>query len=196
MQKLWLPKAFVSSDGIWNLPIASLPVDNFNVRALWYKPSGINCNMHTKNVLSFNEQDILSDLWYYWGDQSHLWSIMRIFDVLRHPPSNISEIITQRISQTSFKKIWKWVPELSRRQAWSYGQTDRQSCGWTDTGNDNTPIGPWGRWIKIRPWMMHIIWALLCFCCGGSEHLSKRRGTTTTKEAQRIHMLVSWEITF
>ena len=46
VQELWLPKAFVSSDGIWNLPITSLPVDNFNVRALWCKPTGINYNMH------------------------------------------------------------------------------------------------------------------------------------------------------
>ena len=46
VQEVWLPKAFVSSDGIWNLPITSLPVDNFNVRAVWCKPTGINYNMH------------------------------------------------------------------------------------------------------------------------------------------------------
>ena len=41
-----LPKAFVSSAGILNLPITSLPVDNFNDRALWCKPTGINYNKH------------------------------------------------------------------------------------------------------------------------------------------------------
>ena len=46
VQELWLPKAFVSSDGIWHLPITSLPVDNFNVRVLWCKPTGMNYNMH------------------------------------------------------------------------------------------------------------------------------------------------------
>ena len=46
MQGLWLPKALVSSDGIWNLPITSLSVDNSNDRALWCKPTGINYNMH------------------------------------------------------------------------------------------------------------------------------------------------------
>ena len=40
------PKAFVSSAGILNLPITSLPVDNFNDRALWCNPTGINYNMH------------------------------------------------------------------------------------------------------------------------------------------------------
>ena len=40
------PKAFVSSAGILNLPITSIPVDNFNDRALWCKPTGINYNMH------------------------------------------------------------------------------------------------------------------------------------------------------
>ena len=46
VQGLWLTNAFVSSGGIWNLPITSLPVDNFNDRALWCKPSGINYNIH------------------------------------------------------------------------------------------------------------------------------------------------------
>ena len=41
-----LPKAFVSSAGILNLPITSLPVDNFHDRALWCKSTGINYNMH------------------------------------------------------------------------------------------------------------------------------------------------------
>ena len=41
-----LPKAFVSSAGILNLPITSLPVDNFKDRALWCKPTGTNYNMH------------------------------------------------------------------------------------------------------------------------------------------------------
>ena len=41
-----LPKAFVSSAGILNLPITSLPVDNFHDRALWCKSTGINDNMH------------------------------------------------------------------------------------------------------------------------------------------------------
>ena len=41
-----LPKAFVSSAGILNLPITSLPVDNFHYRALWCKSTGINYNMH------------------------------------------------------------------------------------------------------------------------------------------------------
>ena len=40
------PKAFVSSAGILNLPITFIPVDNFNDRALWCKPTGINYNMH------------------------------------------------------------------------------------------------------------------------------------------------------
>ena len=40
------PKAFVSSAGILNLPITSLPVDNFTDRALWCKPTGINYNIH------------------------------------------------------------------------------------------------------------------------------------------------------
>ena len=40
------PKAFLSSAGIFNLPITSTPVDNFNDRALWCKPTGINYNMH------------------------------------------------------------------------------------------------------------------------------------------------------
>ena len=40
------PKAFVSSAGILNLPITSIPVDNFNDWALWCKPTGINYNMH------------------------------------------------------------------------------------------------------------------------------------------------------
>ena len=40
------PKAFVSSAGILNLPTTSIPVDNFNDRALWCKPTGINYNMH------------------------------------------------------------------------------------------------------------------------------------------------------
>ena len=39
-------KAFVSSAGIINLSITSIPVDNFNHRALWCKPTGINYNMH------------------------------------------------------------------------------------------------------------------------------------------------------
>ena len=42
----WFPKAFVSSARILNLPITSIPVDNFNDRALWCKPTGINYNMH------------------------------------------------------------------------------------------------------------------------------------------------------
>ena len=46
MQARRLPKAFVSSAGILNLPITSLPVDNFKDRALWCKPTGINYNMH------------------------------------------------------------------------------------------------------------------------------------------------------
>ena len=46
MQARRLPKAFVSSAGISNLPITSLPVDNFKDRALWCKPTGINYNMH------------------------------------------------------------------------------------------------------------------------------------------------------
>ena len=41
-----LPKAFVSSAGILNLPITSLPVDNFHDRALCCKSTGINYNMH------------------------------------------------------------------------------------------------------------------------------------------------------
>ena len=41
-----LPKAFVSSAGILNLPITSLTVDNFHDRALWCKSTGINYNMH------------------------------------------------------------------------------------------------------------------------------------------------------
>ena len=41
-----LAKAFVSSAGILNLPITSLPVDNFKDRALWCKPTGTNYNMH------------------------------------------------------------------------------------------------------------------------------------------------------
>ena len=40
------PKAFVSSAGILNLPITSLPVDNFHDPALWCKSTGINYNMH------------------------------------------------------------------------------------------------------------------------------------------------------
>ena len=43
---LGLPKAFVSSAGILNLPITSLPVDNFHDRTLWCKSTGINYNMH------------------------------------------------------------------------------------------------------------------------------------------------------
>ena len=46
MQARRLPKAFVSSAGILNLPITSLPVDNFKDRALWCKPTGINYNIH------------------------------------------------------------------------------------------------------------------------------------------------------
>ena len=46
MQARRLPKAFVSSAGILNLPITSLAVDNFKDRALWCKPTGINYNMH------------------------------------------------------------------------------------------------------------------------------------------------------
>ena len=46
MQARRLPKAFVSSAGILNLPITSLPVDNFKDRALWCKPTDINYNMH------------------------------------------------------------------------------------------------------------------------------------------------------
>ena len=41
-----LPKAFMPSAGILNLPITSLPADYFNDRALWCKLSGINYNMH------------------------------------------------------------------------------------------------------------------------------------------------------
>ena len=36
----------MSSAGILNLPITSLPVDNFHDRALWCKSTGINYNMH------------------------------------------------------------------------------------------------------------------------------------------------------
>ena len=36
----------MSSAGILNLPITSLPVDNFHDRALWCKSIGINYNMH------------------------------------------------------------------------------------------------------------------------------------------------------
>ena len=41
-----LPKAFVSSTGVLNLPITSLPVDNFHDRALWCKSTVRNYNMH------------------------------------------------------------------------------------------------------------------------------------------------------
>ena len=84
---------------------------------------------------------------------------MRIFNELRYPSSNLSEIFTQRMFQASFEKIWKIFFELSRGQAWSYGrtdrQTDRQTDGRTDrqtdrrteAGNDNTPpaLGPRGK---------------------------------------------------
>ena len=80
---------------------------------------------------------------------------MRIFNELRYPSSNLSEIFTQRMFQASFEKIWKIFFELSRGQAWSYGrtdrQTDRQTDGQTDrrtdAGNDNTPpaLGPRGK---------------------------------------------------
>ena len=46
MQARRLPKAFVSSAGILNLPITSLPVDNFKDRVLWCKTTGIDYNMH------------------------------------------------------------------------------------------------------------------------------------------------------
>ena len=83
---------------------------------------------------------------------------MRIFNELRYPSSNLSEIFTQRMFQASFEKIWKIFFELSRGQAWSYGrtdrqtdrqtdgQTDRQTDRRTDAGNDNTPpaLGPRG----------------------------------------------------
>ena len=36
----------MSSAGILNLPITSLPVDNFHDRALWCKSTGLNYNMH------------------------------------------------------------------------------------------------------------------------------------------------------
>ena len=80
---------------------------------------------------------------------------MRIFNELRYPSSNLSEIFTQRMFQASFEKIWKIFFELSRGQAWSYGRTDRQTDGQTDrqtdrrtdAGNDNTPpaLGPRGK---------------------------------------------------
>ena len=84
---------------------------------------------------------------------------MRIFNELRYPSSNLSEIFTQRMFQASFEKIWKIFFELSRGQAWSYGrtdrqtdrqtdgQTDRQTDRRTDAGNDNTPpaLGPRGK---------------------------------------------------
>ena len=52
---------------------------------------------------------------------------MRIFNELRYPSSNLSEIFTQRMFQASFEKIWKIFFELLRGQAWSYGRTDRQT---------------------------------------------------------------------
>ena len=54
------------------------------------------------------------------------WSIMCIFNELRHPWSNFSELFTQRIFQPIFKKISKIFPELSRGQAWSYGWMNRR----------------------------------------------------------------------
>ena len=89
---------------------------------------------------------------------------MRIFNELRYPSSNLSEIFTQRMFQASFEKIWKIFFELSRGQAWSYGRTDRQTDRRTDrrtdrqtdrrtdAGNDNTPpaLGPRGKnWIPL-----------------------------------------------
>ena len=55
------PKAFVSSAGILNLPITSLPFHNFNDRALWCKPTGINYNMHGWILCRY-----CSTGWFWW----------------------------------------------------------------------------------------------------------------------------------
>ena len=77
-----------------------------------------------------------------------------IFNELRYPWSNLSEILIQIISQPRFKTISKIFLELSQGQAWSDGRTDRQTerqtdththktdgrtVRQTDTGNDNNP---------------------------------------------------------
>ena len=89
------------------------------------------------------------------------WSIMHKFNDLRYPPSNLSQIFTQRIFQPSFKKISKRFLDLSRRQAWSYwqkeGRTGRGMDRRTNVGNDNTlsAIGPSGRvvgWVGVVGW--------------------------------------------
>ena len=56
-----LPKAFVSSAGILNLPITSLPVDNFHDRALWCKSTGINYNMHGWILCRYRATG-----WFWW----------------------------------------------------------------------------------------------------------------------------------
>ena len=56
-----LPKAFVSSAGILNLPITSSPVDNVNDGALWWKPTGINYNMHGWIVCRY-----CATGWFWW----------------------------------------------------------------------------------------------------------------------------------
>ena len=56
-----LPKAFVSSAGILNVAISSLPVDNFHDRALWCKSTGINYNMHVGILCRYCATD-----WFWW----------------------------------------------------------------------------------------------------------------------------------
>ena len=68
MQGLWLPKAFVSSGGIWNLPITSLPVDSYNDRALWCKSTGINYSMHGWILCRY-----CATGWFWWI--SGVWAV-------------------------------------------------------------------------------------------------------------------------
>ena len=71
------------------------------------------------------------------------WSIMCIFNGLRFPSSNKFEIFTQRMFQSSFKRIWKIFFDLSHRQAWSYGWTERRTQATT------LPLRPYGRGVNI-----------------------------------------------
>ena len=69
--------------------------------------------------------------------------VNHVHNGLRFPSSNKFEIFAQRMFQSSFKRIWKIFFDLSHRQAWSYGWTERRTHATT------LPLQPYGRGVNI-----------------------------------------------
>ena len=89
-----LPKAFVSSAGILNLPITSLPVDNFHDRALWCKSTGINYNMHGWILCRY-----CATGWFWW--------ISGLRAVTMWSSSSFTKMVYTM--QCKMKKRWKYT---------------------------------------------------------------------------------------